>query len=206
VKFGGDFGAELGFLADFFVEETLALLFEAEEFGLAFGAAADFGLFGGPSLPFETEPLRLEANAAELGELLGGADDGAALLGGVGGHEVAAEETAEGKDGGVDGAFGEREVAGGGFEFVGVLDELGHPGAGVFLAEPFLETTLAPFAEVLFADGASTEMGVEDVSDLGEAVEPGDEMGTDFAVSEAVVELVAECARETGDFAGAHRE
>jgi hypothetical protein len=41
----------------------------------------------------------------------------------------------------------------------------------------------------------------EDLADSGLAVEPGDEFGALFGVVEAAIELVAEGARETGDFA-----
>ena len=73
-----------------------------------------------------------------------------------------------------------------------------------FLAgEPVEEAAVVPFGEVLGADGDALEVFGEDGLDFGETVKPLDEFHAGFAVMEALVELVAEMVRETGDFAGA---
>ena len=58
--------------------------------------------------------------------------------------------------------------------------------------------------EVLGADGAGSEMVGENLADVGEVVEPRQDLGGGLAVGEAAVELVAEGLREAGDFSGAH--
>ena len=194
-------GAKNGFLADFLPEHFGALAFEAEEFRLALFATTSLSLFGFPTFFFEGEFFGLEKDAAQLGELLGGADHGAALLVGIGGDEDLANEAAESEESGIGGAFGKGDGAGDLGEVVGFLGDLGGPVAGVFVAQPILEPALAPLAEVVLGDGASVEIVLEDFFDFGEGVEPGDETGADFAVGEAAVELIADEARETGDFA-----
>ncbi|MGD0813784.1 MAG: hypothetical protein ABSA83_09285 [Verrucomicrobiota bacterium] len=60
------------------------------------------------------------------------------------------------------------------------LRQLGHvAGLQAKLAadEPFLETALTPLAEVLFTDGDAFEFLFDDVLDLFEAVEPGEDLG-----------------------------
>ena len=82
--------------------------------------------------------------------------------------------------------------------------------AGVFAqiapGEPFLETALAPFAQVLLADGDAGEVGLHDLLDLGQGVEPGEQLGAWLGAIEAFIQLVADKAGEAGDFAvaGAH--
>jgi hypothetical protein len=44
----------------------------------------------------------------------------------------------------------------------------------------------------------------ENLADVGEVVEPRQDLGGGLAVGEAAVELVAEGLREAGDFSGAH--
>ena len=127
------------------------------------------------------------------------------------GEEVGVEGTFEGhfaqEDGvaggdGVGEAVGEvavgeaGEFGGVGGEFAGVFEE--------FLGgEPVEEAAVVPFGEVLGADGDAGEMLGEEGLDFGEAVQPLDEVHAGFAVVEALVELVAKRAGETGDFAGA---
>jgi hypothetical protein len=87
-----------------------------------------------------------------------------------------------------------------GFDFLDV-----HEGfVGEFLAVlPFGKASQTPVAEVLFADGVALKLGGQDGFDLGEGVEPGEEGVGGLVVGEAAVELFAEGAGETGDFAGA---
>ena len=58
-----------------------------------------------------------------------------------------------------------------------------------------------PFAEVLGFDGSSFEVGVEDGFDFGEFVEVFGDGDGGLAGIEAAVDLVADGAREFGDFA-----
>ena len=88
------------------------------------------------------------------------------------------------------------ELGGVGGEFAGVFEE--------FLGgKPVEKAAVIPFGEVLGADGDAGEVFCEDGLDFGKGVEPFDEFYAGFAVVEALVELVAEGAGETGDFAGA---
>ena len=109
---------------------------------------------------------------------------------GVAGDEgvgEAVEEVAVGEAGELGGVGG--EFAGGFEEFLG--------------GEPVEEAAVVPFGEVLGADGDAVEMFGEEGLDFGEGVEPLDEFHAGCAAVEALVELVAELVRETGDFAGA---
>ena len=123
-----------------------------------------------------------------------------------------------GRDGAVEGHFVEEDGIAGGDGVgeavdevaVGEAGELGGVGgefAGGFEeildGEPVEEAAIVPFGEVLGADGDAVEMFGEEGLDFGEGVEPLDEVHAGFAVVEALVELVAEGAGETGDFAGA---
>ena len=76
------------------------------------------------------------------------------------------------------------------------MEELG----GVVLEEPIAEAALFPFGEVLFGDGAVVEVGGEDGFDFGEGVEPREEGFAILALFEALVELVLDGMRQTGDF------
>ena len=123
--------------------------------------------------------------------------------GAVEGHFV--KENGVAGDDGVGEAVGEMavgeagELGGVGGEFAGGFEE-------ILGGKPVEEAALVPFGEVLGADGDAVEVFGEEGLDFGEGVEPLDEVHAGFAVVEALVELVAEGARETGDFAGAfHR-
>ena len=67
----------------------------------------------------------------------------------------------------------------------------------------FVETTaLLPMGEIGFVDG----LGGEDRLDIRQLVEPGEEVLGQFAVLEALVELLTDGQGEPGDFAvGRHR-
>ena len=71
---------------------------------------------------------------------------------------------------------------------------------GLLAGLPFQEAAGFPIGEVLFVEGPAVELVTEDLLDLGQAVEPLDEADSGFAVIEALVELIAQGARETGDF------
>ena len=96
------------------------------------------------------------------------------------------------------------EVAGEGwfaeFRFaVEVLDEF----ESVLADEPVAEAAVFPFGEILFGDRAGVEVVGERLLDWGEGVEPGENGFGGLAGLEALVELVANGVRKTGDFAGA---
>ncbi len=184
---GEDGGTHFGVALGFGLEEFEAFSIQALEFGAVGGSFA--GLFFGefPAFTFEAEFFGVVTGAAQVGELLGGADDGTALFDGIGRDADAVDEAADGEERGIGGAIVERDVAGIVFEVVGFLDDLRGPSAGVLVAEPILEATLAPFAEVLFGDRASAEILEQDFLDFGEGVEPGDEFGADLAIGETVV-------------------
>ena len=69
-------------------------------------------------------------------------------------------------------------------------------GGGFEQGEPFLL-----FREVPFGDGGAGEFVGEDRFGFRQGVEPGEDFGTGHAVVEGLVELLADRARETGDFA-----
>jgi len=102
--------------------------------------------------------------------------------------------------GGQNDGHGGGEAVGDGGLF-GFLEEIGggihlaaEPETVFSMAQPGLETALAPFGEVLVADGAIAKMFREDGVDLGEAIEPGEDNGAGFAVVEALVKFVADGA------------
>ncbi len=99
------------------------------------------------------------------------------------------------------------EVLTAGFaEFGGLFDEILDEAAGFLVPEPIQVTAVAPFAEVLFTDGAAFELGIEDGLNFGLLVEPIHKGGAGFAVLKAAVQGVADGLGETGDFADAgHR-
>ena len=199
-EIGNVSGAEDRVLAGFILNDSQTLAFQALHLGAVLGEAAGFLFLGFPALFFEAEFFGLVADAAQLGELLGGANDGTTLLGIVGGDENALKEATEGEQGGDGGAVGEGDGAGVTGQIIGFLDELCDPGAGILVAQPIFESTLPPLAEVLFVDGTSAEAGFKDFLDFRQAVEPLDEGGAEFAIGEPAVELFANGARESGDF------
>jgi hypothetical protein len=68
---------------------------------------------------------------------------------------------------------------------------------------PFNKTALAPLGEILFGDGLTMELGMEDFIDFGQAVEPLGELRPREVALKAAVEFVANFAGKTGDFSGA---
>jgi hypothetical protein len=71
------------------------------------------------------------------------------------------------------------------------------------LEKPFLKTALTPGAEVLRGDGHAIEALDDDLADFWQIVEPREDFGGFKAVVEAAVKLLADSAREPGDFAAA---
>ena len=78
------------------------------------------------------------------------------------------------------------------FEFLGLLDEGLDLFAGLLEAEPGLIAAGFPLGEVLRRDGAGIEFLFEDRFDLGDSIEPGEDVVGGLAVVEALVELVAD--------------
>jgi hypothetical protein len=72
---------------------------------------------------------------------------------------------------------------------------------GILLEEPFAVTTLAPLGEILLAHGFSVEFAFDHGAHRRKRVEPRDQRAALFAVLEAAVELLADFAGKTGDFA-----
>jgi len=132
--------------------------------------------------------------AAEAGEFAGEAAELTESFFGV--FEGAHRLDVEGEFGGHDGGdvFGDGNARAGGVdsEFGGLL---GGP-AGLFaqelVADPIKVAALAPFGEVLRADGQAGELVGDDFLDFRQLIEPGDERGSGFAVFEAGVELFAD--------------
>ena len=160
-------------------------------FGFGFGEAFFLGLEGAAlnleRMAVEAEQeVELVLDVGRRGAVQGdfGQQDGEAGGDGVG---EAVGEVAVGEAG---------ELGGVGGEFAGGFKE-------VLGGKPVEKAAVVPFGEVLRADGDAVEMFGEDGLDFGEGVEPLDEVNAGFAVVEALVELVAERAGETGDFAGA---
>ncbi len=143
---------------------------------------------------------------AEGDEVAGEAAEGFELLVDGGGDFTVPMIEKTGVTGGQDGEelLGEMLAGFGndGGGFAGGLE-----GAEDFLAEgPFGEGAGAPFAEVLRADRPAVELAGEDLPDLGQGIEPGEEGFGRLGVGEAVVELFADGVGETGDFAGGGHE
>ena len=90
--------------------------------------------------------------------------------------------------------------AGGVGQFFGVGGQFAGLNQGIPAGQPFAESAGFPLGEVLFGDGVSGKVGLEDLPSLGQAVEPLEEAGGGLAVIDAAVELVAQFAREAGDF------
>ena len=124
-------------------------------------------------------------------------------MGAVEGHFIQEDGIAGGD--GVGKAVGEvavgeaGELGGVGGEFAGGFEK-------ILGGEPVEEAAIVPFGEVLGANRDAGEMLGEEGLDFGEGVEPLNEFHAGFAVVEALVELVAELVRETGDFAGAFHD
>jgi hypothetical protein len=182
---GGELVAQLvveGFGAvglDFFTGELPAFGFDFEAGGDLIAAGEfDDGLAGA-------------AQGAELAEggfvelrALGGENGGVTVA--DGGGEMVGEGLAL-RDG--------LEIVPGGSQFAGM-------GEDVLAEEPFFEAALTPVGEVLLVDGLSVE-ALEDGFDLGQGVEPEDDLFAFVAVLEADVELGANIPREAGNFTDA---
>jgi len=182
----------------------------AEELGIDKGI--DFGpplavlLLPIHAILFQADAGGAVLGATELGELLGDAEDGLALFGGVGAVEGLGKEAVKGDQDGDGGAVGQSDRPGAGIEIIGLFDELGDPGTGLIVPQPILEAALAPVAEILFGDGTSAEIGSETFLGVGKSIEPVDKAGAGFAIGEAMVQLFADVSGETGDFSEAAHE
>ncbi len=154
----------------------------------------------------EVSVLAGDFGGTEAGE---GFDEGDELVevGGVGGLEEFEDLGGDQREGALD------EVGGiGGCQGVGAptpyrLESEGGEffealGLGVLLGV-VAEAALSPGGEVAVGDGLVGEEFVEDLLDLGQFVEPGEDLGAGLAVAEALVELGADGLGEAGDFAGA---
>jgi hypothetical protein len=91
-------------------------------------------------------------------------------------------------------------AAGSGVPWAGIDSEV----AGLFeqieACLPFEESTVAPFMEVLFADGLTGKVAGQHGLDIGCGIEPIEEGAAVLVMGEAAVEFVAQGARQTGDF------
>ena len=142
---------------------------------------------------FDGDATGVEVAAAEGDDIGGeGAEAAEFSLGLLGWHEGMGDSgkaegeplyefVAEVEGGSRAGAIG--FVRGG--EFEGVLAHL-----------PVAEPVLGPFVEVLLGDGSAAELSGEDAFDLGEGVNPGEELVVRFGIGEAVVEFLANSVGE----------
>jgi hypothetical protein len=66
-----------------------------------------------------------------------------------------------------------------------------------FLARlPIAEPALFPFRSILFADFASGKISGQHALRVGQTVQPTDEVGSEFAIGQATIELLANLARQ----------
>jgi hypothetical protein len=163
------------FVLMFGAEESEALFFEGDAAGDEFAAAKgdDVGEEG--------------ADVAEFG--LG-------VFGEVGGFGDGGEAKREPLDEVLDA----RESGGG---LVGRIlgGEAGGEFKGGVLDLRFAEGAFAVLGEVAAVDGFAVEVSVDDGLDFGEGVEPQEDGVWFLGVVEALIELIADLARETGEFA-----
>ena len=143
--------------------------------------------------------------SAEAGEFVGEVAELAESLFGIfhGSQGVDVEGEFGGND--VGDVFGDGDASAAGIEAqVGRL--LGGP-AGLFAEElvalPVYVTAVAPLGEVLLADGVAAELFGDEFLDFGELVEPFENGFGEFAVFEALANLLADCFWQASDFAGA---
>jgi len=121
---------------------------------------------------------------------------------GIGVFGVGSFEEFEDFAGGNGGGGGSELAIGGIGHFDGVTAKLVGGGNTLLLPEPATVAVLAPEGEVGGINFGAVELGGEDFFDGGKAVEPGEDFRTALAVVEALVELLADVVRQTGDFAG----
>ena len=144
---------------------------------------------------------------AQLGDVLGQGAEEAELAAEVGDGSAVVPSLHDREV--TDGDEGAQMVAeagrGAGCELLGIGGEGLELFKSFLAGAPFLIAAGAPFREVLGADRAAGEVLGKDLADVGEVVEPGEDLGGGLSVGEAAVELVAERLGEAGDFAGAHR-
>ncbi len=157
------------------------LVVEAFAFELVAG-----GIILGPA-----EGNDVVAEGAERGQKLKGGGIGATVPFGDGGRVAGGEELGE--------------VVGHGATSLGELGGVATGGPRLLKQDmagmPFAKTALAPVGQVGLVDGAITETGGEDSADVGVLIEPDEEVGAEFAIGEAMIELFANGGGKTGDFA-----
>jgi hypothetical protein len=72
--------------------------------------------------------------------------------------------------------------------------------AGFLPSDPFQMAGLPPIREILLGNGPAVEVVVQDLLDLGQLIEPGEDFGAGESVFEAMAELIAKGGGETADF------
>jgi len=102
---------------------------------------------------------------------------------------------------GGDGSGAGGEAASGAGEFAGVPGMFFNQEEGFLFFEPAWVAEGAPVGKVAMVDGCAGEVVGEHFLDGRELIEPGEDFGGELAVVEALVELVADEVRETGNFA-----
>jgi len=91
-------------------------------------------------------------------------------------------------------------AVGGIIQFFMAVGEDGDEGTAFLEAQPFEITALPPFGEVLLGDGTALELLFEDRPNVGEAIEPFDQISAWLGVSEAERQFVADGLRQACDF------
>ena len=66
--------------------------------------------------------------------------------------------------------------------------------------QPVLVATSFPSGQVWGVDGGAIKISGQDALDFGQGVEPGEQPLAGLAIQQALVQLVADFARLTGDF------
>ena len=157
------------------------------------------GLFGFPARFLEAHTGHLVVAPAQALEFADDFQHGFAAFGAFFGLGFTQQDE-QGEGGDLGGAVGERDVADFLLQFAGFGEEALVDGSGFLVALPFPVAAVFPLAQVLFGDGAATEVFLEDGLDVAVGVEPGDEGGAGLAVGETFVELGAQVLGEPPRF------
>jgi hypothetical protein len=94
-------------------------------------------------------------------------------------------------------------AVGGSGQFMGVGGEFARLGQGFEPSLPVEVATGFPIGQVLLVKRASVKVGGQDLLNFGQGVEPSDQSPAGLAIVQALIELVADFAMETGNFSGA---
>jgi hypothetical protein len=137
------------------------------------------------------EPHKVQAQLAEALEL------------GVGVLVVGAGSAqGDGEAGGEpEGYFVGGRAFGGAVEGAGVGVHAAEGFDGVLLVEPLVVAAEPPVGEVRFGDGLAFKLGIQQSLDLGQGVEPEEDLLAFLAILEAKVNLPANEPRQPSDFA-----